>query len=73
MCNLPKGLCAAVPSHVLKSSPRLPLWSRVPALDHVGLLLGSAGMLGLQAKDDSAWGKSLPLGSRPVLGGGGSL
>lgn len=45
----------------------------MPALDHVGLLLGSAGMLGLQAKDDSAWGKSLPLGSRPVLGGGGSL
>lgn len=70
--NLPKYLCAAVPRDVLKSSPQLPLRSRVPVLEHVGLLLGSAGMLGPQAKCDSAQGKSLLLGSRPVLGGGGS-
>lgn len=70
--NLPKYLCAAVPRDVLKSSPQLPLRSRVPVLEHVGLLLGSAGMLGPEAKCDSAQGKSLPLGSRPLLGGGGS-
>lgn len=70
--NLPKYLYAAVPRDVLKSSPQLPLRSRVPVPEHVGLLLGSAGMLGPEAKCDSAQGKSLPLGSRLVLGGGGS-
>lgn len=61
----PRCLCAAVPRVVLKSSPRLPLRSRVPAPEHVGLLLGSAGMLRPQAKCDSAQGKSLLLGSLP--------
>jgi len=70
--DLPKCLCTAIPREVLKSSPQLPLRSCVPAPEHVGLLLGSAGMLGPGAKCDSAQGKSLPLGSCPALGGGGS-
>lgn len=63
--DLPRCLCAAVPRVVLKSSPRLPLRSCVPAPEHVGLLLGSVGMLRPQAKCDSAQGTSLPLGSLP--------
>lgn len=70
--NLPKRLCAAVPRDVLISSPRVPLWSRVPALEHVGLLLGSAGMLRPQAKCDSAQGKALTLDFCLVIRGGSS-
>lgn len=69
--DLPACLCAAIPRDVLKSSPRLPLRSPVPAPEHVGLLLGSTGMLRPQAKCDSAQGKSLLLGSCLVLRGGG--
>lgn len=65
--NVPKCFCAGFPSAVLKSSPQLPLQSLVPNPEHVGLLLGSTGMLGPQAKCDSAQGKSLPLGFCPVL------
>lgn len=70
--NLPKCFCAGTPRAVLKSSPQLPLRSLVPAPEHVGLLLGSMGMLGPQAKCDSAQGKSLPLGFCPILARGGS-
>lgn len=70
--NVPKCFCAGIPNAVLKSSPQLPLQSLVPNPEHVGLLLGSTGTLGPQAKCDSAQGKSLPLGFCPVLAWGGS-